>query len=103
MIRRIDIEALKAQFDLVIVDAPPVLSVADAGILAAEADGVLLVIRAGKTQRRTVLQAHEHVKKMKARLLGCILTSTEYYLPGHSKYYRYQRAAAADGNGKPAP
>ena len=91
---------LKAQFDFVVIDAPPILPVADAGILAAQADGVLLVVQAGKTQRRTVLQAHEHVKMMKAKLLGCILTHMEY-LPGHAKYYRYQRAAAADGNGKP--
>ena len=92
---------LRAQFDFVVIDAPPVLPVADAGILAAQADGVLLVIRAGKTQRRTALQAHEHVKKMQARLLGCVLTHMEY-LPGHAKYYQYQRADAADGNGKAA-
>jgi len=92
---------LRAQFDFVVIDAPPVLPVADAGILAAQADGVLLVIRAGKTQRRTVLQAHEHVKMMKAKLLGCVLTHMEY-LPGHAKYYQYQRAASADGNGKAA-
>ena len=93
---------LRAKFDLVIIDAPPVLPVADAGILAAQADGVLLVIRAGKTQRRMVLQAHEHVKKMKARLLGCVLTHMDYYLPGHARYYRYQREAQADGNGEAA-
>ncbi len=91
---------LRAQFDYVVIDAPPVLPVADAGILAAQADGVILVVRAGKTQRRPVLQAHEHVKKMKAKLLGCVLTHMEYYLPGHKQYYRYQRAAA-EGNGKP--
>ena len=94
--------ALKAQFDFVVIDAPPVLPVADAGILAAEADGVLLVIRAGKTQRRTALQVHAHVKRMKARLLGCVLTHMEYYHPGQAQYHRYQRAAAADGNGQPA-
>ena len=93
------IATLRAQFDLVIVDAPPMLPVADAGILAAQADGVILVVRAGKTQRRAALQAHEHIKQMKARLIGCVLTHVEYYLPGHAQYYRYQRAAA-DGNGK---
>ena len=92
---------LESQFDFVILDAPPVLPVADAGILAAQADGVLLVVRAGKTQRRTVLQAHEHVKKMKAKLIGCVLTHMEY-LPGYAKYYRYQRAAEADSNGAAA-
>ena len=92
---------LESQFDFVVLDAPPVLPVADAGILAAQADGVVLVVRGGKTQRRTVLQAHEHVKKMKAKLIGCVLTHMEY-LPGHAKYYRYQHAVAADGNGKAA-
>lgn len=93
---------LRTQFDFVVIDAPPVLPVADAGILAAQADGVLLVIRAGKTQRRMALQAHEHVKKMQARLLGCVLTHMEYYLPGRAKYYQYQRDGASGGNGKTA-
>lgn len=85
---------LKTQFDIILIDAPPVLPVADAGILAAEADGVLLVIRAGKTQRRTVQQAMEQVRKMKAKLLGCVLTHMEYYLPGYSRYYQYYREEA---------
>jgi len=100
--------SLKAQFDLIIVDAPPVLPVADPGILAGQADGVLLVIRAGKTQRKTILQAQELLKKAKAHLLGCVLTHVEYYLPGYYRYYHYYRDGkqAADrkrpANGKPA-
>lgn len=94
---------LKTQFDVIIIDAPPALPVADPGILAAQADGVLLVVRAGKTQRKTVLQAQELLKKMKANMLGCVLTHVEYYMPGYNKYYKYYRQAAdtksANGHG----
>ena len=95
--------ALRAQFDLVIVDAPPLLPVADPGIIATQADGVMLVVRAGKTQRKTVLQAQELLKKMKANLLGCVLTHVEYYIPGYYRYYRYARekvtSEKSDANG----
>ena len=82
---------LKAEFDVVIIDAPPVLPVADPGILAAQADGVLLVVRAGKTQRKTVEQAHALLTQMRANVLGCVLTHMEYYLPGYYRYYHYYR------------
>jgi len=96
---------LKTQFDLIIIDAPPALPVADPGILAALADGVLLVVRAGKTQRKTVLQAQELLKKMKANLLGCVLTHVEYHMPGYHKYYQYyrQEAEPKGANGTSAP
>lgn len=84
---------LKSQFDVIIVDAPPILPVADPSILAAQADGVLLVIRAGRTQRRVVLQALGLLKQSKARLLGCILTHVEFYVPGYFRYYQYYRSA----------
>jgi len=92
---------LRAQFDVVIVDSPPVLPVADPGILAAQADGALLVVRAGKTQRKTVVQAQTLLAQMKANVLGCILTHVEYYLAGYYRYYRYyQYGKAKDTNDK---
>jgi len=100
------IATLKTQFDVVIIDAPPVLPVADPGILAAHADGVLLVVRAGKTQRKTVAQAQASLQQMKANILGCVLTHVEYYLPGYYRYYHYYRTAekeAKAGNGATPP
>ena len=88
---------LKTRFDHIIIDAPPLLPVADPGIIASQADGVLLVVRAGKTQRKTVLHAREILKQVKANVLGCVLTHVEYYLPGYHRYYHYYREAAADG------
>lgn len=85
--------ALKSQFDFIIIDSPPILPVADPGILAACADGVLMVVRAGKTQRKTVTQAQNLLKQMKASMLGCVLTHVEYYLPGYYRYYQYRYGA----------
>ena len=92
---------LKTRFDVIVVDAPPVLPVADPGILASQADGVLLVVRAGKTQRKTVGQAQALLNQMKANILGCVLTHVEYYLPGYYRYYHQYRYGAKAGNGNP--
>lgn len=94
---------LKAQFDVVIIDAPPVLPVADPGILAAQADGVLLVVRAGRTQRKTAAQAQALLTQMKANILGCVLTHVEYYLPGYYRYYHAYRYGVKDRAKKEAP
>ncbi|MBI3997024.1 MAG: CpsD/CapB family tyrosine-protein kinase [Candidatus Omnitrophica bacterium] len=90
------LERLRAQFDVIIIDAPPVLPVADPGILAAHADGVLLVVQAGKTQRKTVTQAQALLRQMKANILGCVLTHVEYYLPGYYRYYHQYRYGTKD-------
>ncbi len=82
---------LKTQFDLILVDSPPVLPVADPGILASQADGVLLVVRAGKTQRRMITQAQVMLAQMKATVIGCVLTHVEHYLPGYYRYYHYYK------------
>ena len=80
---------LRAEFDLVVLDAPPLLPVADPGILASQADGALLVVRIGKTHRKAVLEAQGIITKLKAKVLGCVLTHVEHYLPGYERYYRY--------------
>ena len=94
---------LKTQFDLIIIDSPPVIPVADPGILSAQADGVLLVVRAGKTQRKTVTQAQTMLKQAKAPMVGCVLTHVEYYLPGYYRYYYQYRYGAKTGSGHSKP
>ncbi|OGX46955.1 MAG: hypothetical protein A3G88_01635 [Omnitrophica WOR_2 bacterium RIFCSPLOWO2_12_FULL_63_16] len=79
--------ALKRQFDLIVIDAPPTMLVTDPAILASQADGTLLVVRAGKTQRKTVARAHALLTQMHAKVVGCVLTHVEYYLPGYYQHY----------------
>lgn len=81
------LEKLKKRFDFIILDTPPVIPVADAGIISAQADGVIMVVRAGKTQRGIVKHAQELLNQAKANLLGYVLAHVEYHIPEY--LYRY--------------
>jgi capsular exopolysaccharide synthesis family protein len=81
------IAALTGQADLVLFDAPPVIAVTDAALLAVQVDGTLLVIRSGSTQREHVERAKALLEKVNARLVGAALTHAS--LDGSvSSYYR---------------
>jgi non-specific protein-tyrosine kinase len=69
------IAALKAKADVVLFDAPPVIAVTDAALLASKLDGVLLVISAGHTKRDHAAQAKELLEKIKVRIVGTVLTN----------------------------
>jgi non-specific protein-tyrosine kinase len=73
--RMADLLALLAeQATYVLFDTPPVLAVADATVLASRVDGVLLVVRAGKTRRDLALKARKTLEQVKANLIGAVLT-----------------------------
>jgi receptor protein-tyrosine kinase len=65
------IDALRSQFDRVIIDAPAVLPLADLGILAPLADRVVLVVRAGQTTKPAIADAVASIGR--ERLLGIVL------------------------------
>lgn len=69
------IDALKRQADYVIFDAPPILAVTDAPLLASKLDGLLLVIKAGTTRRDHAERAKEILDRAHVRLLGVALTN----------------------------
>jgi protein-tyrosine kinase len=85
------IDSLRAQFSLVILDVPPALAFADAGRLAAAADGVLLVVRAGQTPRQVVRMAVEYVGP---RLLGVVLNDVDTAAAVHGRYLYADPATA---------
>ena len=61
--------------DLVLIDAPPVVAVSDASVLAAKVDGVLLVLKAGQTKRDYARQAKETLEKVNAHIVGAVLNN----------------------------
>ncbi len=67
------IEFLKGHADMVFFDVPPVIAVADAALLAAKVDGVLLAVHAGKTKREQAMQAKSFLEKAQANILGVFL------------------------------
>lgn len=95
---RIFIEELRSHFDYIIVDSPPMMSVADAGILGREADGVLMVIQLGRTPKSIVAHSSLLFKQADVKLLGYVLTNVQF----HSADYRYDygyRYATGYGEG----
>ncbi len=78
---------MKMQFDHILIDTPPIISVTDSGIISALADGVLMVIQAGRTQRGIVQRATELLEQAHSKVVGHVLTNIEYHLPEY--IYRY--------------
>lgn len=73
-------------FDVVVIDSPPVLPVADAAILATLADGALLVVRAGSTNRKAAQLAVQQLEDVDARVLGVVLNDPKAQVPLYDQY-----------------
>ena len=63
------------EFDLVIFDTPPVMTVSDAQIIANRCDGLILVISSGKTEIEQALKAKEVLQSATGKLLGVVLNN----------------------------
>jgi capsular exopolysaccharide synthesis family protein len=72
---------LKAEFDYVLIDAPPVSLYADAALLGRLADGVVLVVQANSTRREVVRKTKERLESAKLRLLGAVLNKRRFPIP----------------------
>ncbi|WP_169945908.1 polysaccharide biosynthesis tyrosine autokinase [Microbispora sp. H11081] len=83
---------LTEEYDIVIVDAPPLLPVTDAAALGAICDGALLVVRHGKTRREQVVRAGELLASINARLVGTVLNCAPSKRSGDYYGYGYDSA-----------
>jgi capsular exopolysaccharide synthesis family protein len=87
---------LTASFDWIIIDSPPLLPLADTSVLARFADGVLLVVREGKTEKRQLQRGLTALDR--SNLLGVVVNS--FTGTDNSNYYsRYSPGAAGSDNG----
>ncbi|MDR0477176.1 MAG: DUF4388 domain-containing protein [Desulfobulbaceae bacterium] len=78
---------LRQRFDLLVIDSPPVIPVSDALLLAPSTDGVVLVTRSGKTNRKAVADTLRRLDTTRANVLGCVLNRVNPY--AHSYYHDY--------------
>ena len=69
------LNALVESADLVLIDAPPVVAVSDASVMATKVDGVLLVLKSGQTKRDYARQAKETLEKVNAHVIGAVLVN----------------------------
>lgn len=82
---------LREMAEVVILDCPPVLPVADTGILAAQATGVVLVVKADATRVRAALAAKEALLRAHAQILGVVLNQVQGGgLTSYHSYYSSQ-------------
>jgi capsular exopolysaccharide synthesis family protein len=75
------LSSLEPEFDHIIIDTPPVLSVTDASLLSALADSTLLVIRAGVTSRAALRRTYDMLSHVDARIMGVILNAANFTEP----------------------
>lgn len=80
-----------SRFDRIIFDSPPVAAVTDAPILAADADGVVVVCKAGKTLREMANRTVQALTDVKANIFGVVLNDVDVERRGYGHYYYYQK------------
>ncbi|BDH61233.1 tyrosine protein kinase [Lysinibacillus sp. PLM2] len=80
------LEEVKELYDLIIFDAPPLLSVTDAQILSHKCDGTILVVKSGFVDKVDVLKAKTSLNTVHAKILGVVLNN---YNTTNSNYYEY--------------
>ena len=84
------LEDVANQFDVIIIDTPPILNLTDAQIIAAKCEGVLLVIRSGKIKRNALLKAKAKLEHVKARIMGVVLNGKKKS-SNRTQYYGYAK------------
>lgn len=80
------LDELGKKYDVIILDTPPVHAVTDAQILSTKVDGVILVVRAERTKKESVISAKAALDKVNANILGTVLNGGE---SSKGKYYYY--------------
>jgi exopolysaccharide transport family protein len=80
----------REEYDHVIVDSPPVISVTDAVILSVQTDAVLLIIRSGQTTAAHVRRTRNLLQSVKANVLGVVVNAADLASPDY--YYYYYRS-----------
>ncbi|WP_324749097.1 polysaccharide biosynthesis tyrosine autokinase [Sphingomonas sp. LY54] len=79
-----------AEFDLVILDGPPVLGLADAPLLGAVTRGTLMVIESGKTRTKAAVDAINRLQSSGSHIIGAVLTKFRHQAHGYGYGYDYE-------------
>lgn len=96
--------ALRQSADMILIDTPPTLAVTDSAVLAPTLDGVLIVVRPGKTRTSALHQTIAQMTQVNANILGIVLNdvaSRGSYYGYHYKNYRNYAAYQSYYGNKP--
>jgi capsular exopolysaccharide synthesis family protein len=81
---------LREQYDHIVIDTPPTLSVTDAVVLSTRADAVVLVIRSSQTTKPALRRARDILAQVNARVCGVLLNAVNLDSADYYYYYEYQ-------------
>jgi succinoglycan biosynthesis transport protein ExoP len=81
---------LRQQYDHIVIDTPPTLSVTDAVVLSPRADATILVIRSGQTTKQALRRARDILMQVNAHVAGVLLNAVDLTSPDYYYYYEYQ-------------
>ena len=84
------LDELRGQYDHIVVDTPPTLSVTDAVVLSPRADAIVLVIRSGQTTKQSLRRARDILTQVNARVSGVLLNAVDLSSPDYYYYYEYK-------------
>src|SRR5713226_2802174 len=84
------LEELRSQYDHIVVDTPPTLSVTDAVVLSPRADAIVLVIRSGQTTKQALRRSRNVLLQVNAKVSGVLLNAVDLSSPDYYYYYEYK-------------
>ena len=94
------LDSLRASFDMIILDTPPLLPVTDGAVVARHADGAVVVVRHGHSTKAQLSASVKALAAVDARLLGCVLNMVPLKGPdGYGYGYGYGSEYGADPAG----
>lgn len=77
----------RSEFDHIILDSPPMLSVTDAVVLSVDADAVVLVIRSAQTTKEALRRSRELLAQVNAKVMGVVVNAIDLQSPDSYYYY----------------
>lgn len=92
-------KTIRGKYDFVILDCPPVVAVTDGAVLAAQADGTILVVASGETPIEVAQDAKGNLQKVGANILGVVLNKTKIKQENYY-YYEYNNGEKSESLSK---
>jgi len=84
------LETIAEEYDIVLLDTPPVGVLTDGAVVSTKCDGVILVCAIGQTKIKDAVHSKEHLQKVNANILGAVMNKVPIDKTSFYKYYHYR-------------
>ena len=97
------VKDMKSRFDVVLIDAPPILGVSDSAVLTREADHTIVVVQHRKLPRKTLVRVKQAIGNAGGNLLGVILNNVDIRSDDQYQYYTSYYTYYSTGSERTTP